>query len=399
MKGLKYILGLIILMFFAIELAGQNADVFIGGTSLHIDGIMCLQGSLYNESVDEVRMPGEMCFINSGENEIEFGNASTIGGLFSFKGNNNTYLSIPSLTVENILVDITDGNLLLNGELRINESLHLLKAKILTETGGEIIIDNDSESSLICSTNKENQSYLAVGLTRAVQPGSTYTFPVGTDNSYHPILLSGFSDSDHLKVSYTKDLDEAWKTGSGNDEVVFPFSGGWLLEDDGFDVKFTASASMLDDNAEIITDDLAGFFLSNPHDYREEPIIDDNLTLSNDFYLKGSSDINSGYYSLIELGSNGPDVRDTNMNLVNTLIVGQTGPTNFIIENLDEYNYVKIKFYDTWGRLIFNSDKYQNDMDARNYPDGTYYYNLEAELKETEEIIIKNDVVEVIRVQ
>jgi gliding motility-associated-like protein len=48
----------------------------------------------------------------------------------------------------------------------------------------------------------------------------------------------------------------------------------------------------------------------------------------------------------------------------------------FFIENLEAFKDVTLKIFNRWGRLLYESDNYQNTWDGGNAPDGTYFYVL-----------------------
>ena len=48
----------------------------------------------------------------------------------------------------------------------------------------------------------------------------------------------------------------------------------------------------------------------------------------------------------------------------------------FVIENLEGFKNVSLKVFNRWGRLLYQSDDYQNTWDGGNATDGTYFYVL-----------------------
>ena len=48
----------------------------------------------------------------------------------------------------------------------------------------------------------------------------------------------------------------------------------------------------------------------------------------------------------------------------------------FVIENLEGFKNVSLKIFNRWGRLLYQSDDYQNTWDGGNATDGTYFYVL-----------------------
>jgi gliding motility-associated-like protein len=48
----------------------------------------------------------------------------------------------------------------------------------------------------------------------------------------------------------------------------------------------------------------------------------------------------------------------------------------FVIENLEAFNNVRLKIFNRWGRLLYQSDDYKNTWNGGNATDGTYFYVL-----------------------
>jgi gliding motility-associated-like protein len=48
----------------------------------------------------------------------------------------------------------------------------------------------------------------------------------------------------------------------------------------------------------------------------------------------------------------------------------------FVIKNLEAFKNVSLIIFNRWGRLIYQSDDYQNTWDGGNATDGTYFYVL-----------------------
>lgn len=46
----------------------------------------------------------------------------------------------------------------------------------------------------------------------------------------------------------------------------------------------------------------------------------------------------------------------------------------FTLINLDDYPAPSVKIFNRWGKLVYESDAYQNDWDGDNLNEGTYYY-------------------------
>ncbi len=49
----------------------------------------------------------------------------------------------------------------------------------------------------------------------------------------------------------------------------------------------------------------------------------------------------------------------------------------FVIKNIDKLESAHLRIYNRWGKLVFETDHYQNDWDGSNSPDGVYYWHLD----------------------
>ncbi len=70
--------------------------------------------------------------------------------------------------------------------------------------------------------------------------------------------------------------------------------------------------------------------------------------------------------------------------------------TRFTIRNLNtKYTKVKLSIYNSWGKRIYQSQNYQNEFDARKYPEGTYYYQVHYTQNGVNEEMYKNSFFEI----
>ncbi len=60
-----------------------------------------------------------------------------------------------------------------------------------------------------------------------------------------------------------------------------------------------------------------------------------------------------------------------------------------VIKNLDKYADNNLLIADRAGKIVYDKNSYQNDWDAQNLPDGTYYYILSYKNKNNSKGVIK----------
>jgi len=128
---------------------------------------------------------------------------------------------------------------------------------------------------------------------------------------------------------------------------------------------------------------------------------------------KDSKNLNSNFsFSLIDsinrnqrmvLVDNQKNILITNLenagkdDWVNFISLSDGANSHFIIHDITKYKKIKLTIYNSWGKKVYKSDNYQNDFDALNYPEGTYYYQAYCTLIDTVEEICKNSFFEVKR--
>ncbi|WP_461632510.1 T9SS type B sorting domain-containing protein [Labilibaculum euxinus] len=375
---------------------GQNADFCIGDVDLFVGESLCLQGSLFDKSDAMFKLEAELCFRNAIENELLLLSGSDISlGSFCFKGSADSYLKLADADCLSLELNMSDSDLFLSGELTLTDRLSLFAGRVLADGDGQVNLNNSSESSLIFNNVKNNASYLGVKLSRAVFEGGEYVYPVGDESSYHPFVISYLSADANVSVTYSTNYDEMWSDVTNNYNYEFSFSGAWQVDDDGVGVNFTPQLSKLTADGKVVDDNLAVFYVADPWDPLGRPVVDYSPVHTSEYMLGLSKKNFSGLYSLVKsdygLSPEGDDIY-----LVNAIVANQNSPSYLIVPDLDRYQRVSMEVYDSWGRLVFVNKEYSNDFNCRDFPSGTYYYHLQALLKNGVEII-KDDMVEVIR--
>jgi hypothetical protein len=387
---LLFLVGLVSVLF------AQNADLCLKDIDLVINDNCCLQGSFYDESDGGLQLRAELCVLNSNVNEIVFSSGSdVVGAQLCFKGSANSFLEGNGLNFESLELGMSGADLYLNGGLSLCSRLLLFSGRVLDDGAGSIKLTDPSETSLIFNNVKNNSSYLAATLSRAVLPGREYYYPVGDEVSYHPFVASEFEAANQVSLSYSSSLDEQWADVTGNADVRFPFSGAWVVEDDGLGASFMARMSKLDKEANVVEGSMDALYATNPPAFFEDPIFERSLLETDGYFLSTTQKQGTGMYSLIE-SNYGLTPEKDDIELVNTIVVDQTSETYFIVPEAEKYQRIEIAVYDSWGRVIFTSNEYVNDFNCRDYPSGTYYYHMNAVLLDGSKIV-KDDIIEVVR--
>ncbi len=390
----RYIL--IIILFNTYLSYGQGVDLFIKDVGIIIKGGVCLQGDFFDESNGGLTVVGDLCFKNLSENEFVFSSRSDYAKTqLCFKGSANSYLEADNVSFMSLELNMPDSDLYLSGDLSLSNSLSLFSGRVLHGSyEGEVSLTNSSESSIVFNNVKNNTSYLAVKLNRAVVPGNEYYYPMGDEKAYHPFIISDIDVENNIKLSYSPTLDEEWADATGNNDFVFPTSGAWLVENNGFETSFKTSLSIVDDAGLELDEKHALFYVSDPPIYSANSVVDRDVKFENSYMRSGLRN-GAGLYALVE-SKFGVTPEGDDINLVNTIVVNNTFPSCFIIPEMSKYKRIEFKVYDSWGRVVFSSKEYANDFNCKNYPNGTYYYHMIAILLDGKEIV-KDDIIEVVR--
>ena len=375
------------------QIHGQGGDIFIKSADIHIKGIICLSGDFIDESDGKLSLDGELCFFNSTENEVSFSLDSELQeALINFKGNAESTLYANGARIRDLQLDIPGADLYLNGELQIDGSLSLFNGRIFTDENNPIYLSNPSESAIIFNNAIDNTSFIIGQLKRKVSPESIYDFPLGNETTFHPIRLSAFEGDGVAQVTYNSDIEAEWRTSYPDSKFVFP-TGGWILETEG--LSYQPDLSLADKNGELLDQKYAILYSNDYPFFQTEPFIDRNASLKEEFYLESKEQLSSGMLTVVE-SNFGYLSKENDIELVNTIVVKDNAESHFIIPGLEDFQFIKLKVYNSLGGLIFSSDNYMNNLDFRKYNDGTYYYYLNALTKDGNSIK-KSELIEVVR--
>jgi hypothetical protein len=75
--------------------------------------------------------------------------------------------------------------------------------------------------------------------------------------------------------------------------------------------------------------------------------------------------------------------------LINFIYVGADNQTKFEVPSSGDFSNIRLNVYNRLGGLVFKGDHYGSEFDARDYPDGTYFYELTLE-KDNKRSFIRN---------
>jgi hypothetical protein len=394
---MKYFGLLFIILFFAFRLNAQSNSLVVEDVGFTVKGEICIDGSL-NDKTGDVDVDGDIYFKNNSQCDVILNaNSNYAKANFHLNGVDDIYMYANSVEIRSLYMNQVGADLFLADELEVKSQITMLRGLIRGAENAEVSLLNPAESAIIFNDVRTNDSYFCTKLTRLLLPNVKYVFPLGDSDSYHPVMISEVDKTASISVLYSNDLDEQWRDEMKNVSAEFPFSGAWVIDDDGFESKFKLYLSCLDDKKEVLDLSVAQIKSKQPFVFQEQPEITYSLYGYKDFY-KSTNEISMlGVYSLIkkELGLN---KAEDDIVLVNVLVGDSGNKTKFKVTELEKFVSVNLKVYDSWGRMVYLNDNYDDSFDAMDFPEGTYYYHLVGETKEGK-MIRKNDILEIIKVK
>ena len=305
-------------------------------------------------------------------------------GSYFFTGNGDFYIGGDFQNrLSNIYIDKSDGaRIYLESNLAVTDTLYLLSGKV--ETGSEhfLIVQNRDNRSLRLSDYRgfNNQQYIIGNLRRFVAKDSSYIFPVGLQSTYFPLTIENvLDDAQSLDVTFKEDVplngDVNFQLGLYNFQDLNQ-TGAWKVNSD-----VTSSSGYMNLNAYLFdfmeksrleTNMFGLVFNKDPKGNFDEWTLEGNYDLPGRPSRLANSDstllFNTnkfGYYTLATA-----DITK----LINFIAPGGGRESRFIIPSIERYETTELIVYNAMGRQIFKDKPYKNNLDMKDYKDGTYYY-------------------------
>ena len=190
-----------------------------------------------------------------------------------------------------------------------------------------------------------------------------------------------------------------WNTGSVDDSIFVSEGIYWVdvTTAAGCFGSDTATVYLVEPTANYVSDPATTALVNTIVQFNDSSLVSPLSPLSNVFWDFGdgatSTDLNpnhvyadTGTYTVTYAIINEEGCTDTitkNIKIIDKVIIPNAFSPNgdnvndlFFIENLEAFKNVTLKIFNRWGRLLYESDNYQNTWDGGNAPDGTYFYVL-----------------------
>lgn len=375
----------------------ESADIIIyGDVRLYVDSAeqILVHGSL--SGIDGAVLENQGELILNVEDEYQSinnysSNAFFIGnGEYRFIGPGDIYVGGDfSNTFYNVTFEKEDGAyMILGSDFQVSNRLNLVRGRIETSDLYSLSLLNKSSDSLI-HEELSRDAFVFGRLRRYIRPGEEYQYPVGLSDTYFPLRINNSMEGvEYLDVEFR---DDVALDGYANHQAgLYNFgelnqTGAWNIVGE----KTPSSGSMdisayLFDFIEYSSLETNMFGLM----YNPNPgVVSDEWVLEGDFALPGMPTRREGsivteLFGAKNYGSYALTIGDITK-LINFISPGEDRETLFIIPGAvdDEtrgwkqrYEETELVVYNAMGREIYKSKPYLNDLDMKDYRDGTYYY-------------------------
>jgi len=384
---------LFILVIHTTHLFGQNSQSndedksIVVSTSFFVsdDAEVAIPGDLDIKYSNTFENNGRFCFSNDLESQLILPPGDLGSGSFIFAGIKRMELNVlgEQARIGSLTMDMPKGTLDLFGDFAIPNYLELISGIIDVKRNSTLLIDNPSDESVSFNNSPINKSYVSGFLSRQLVAGGTYQFPVGDNTGFHPFLIDKPEKSDLVRVSFDKGVPEEFNNYNQIKSLNVENSLGWRIESDSRTRNnFLSGLSILNTSLADKTSQLEIYYLSDFDFSASVLACKSNLQKSTigASYVYSSEPKSYGLYGFSKM---------LDVELVNFIYVGNDNKTNFEIPNFSDFSNLRLVVHNRLGSIIFKSDHYQNEFDARNYPNGTYFYELTLE-KDNKNSIIRN---------
>jgi hypothetical protein len=375
---MREITRVLVFMVFILILSGKSVfAVVVASLPDGEDKSVVIETSFYS-SVDltipenmDIRNPGIfqnsgiLYFTNKIPTQLFLASGNLGAGKFVFAGTADCNLTIPSLQarVGKLQMNMTGGMVNLSGELAIDEKMELKSGIIDVKSNSKLLIDNESSDAVTFADSPINKGYIHGFLTRKVSSGEKYLFPVGDAASFHPFMIGQPTSDDVMSVAFDAEVPDEIRSYLPASDNAIESSIGWRVKSDLAEQNtFLAGLSFLNTSFEKNASQLEVYSFSDI-DMNGSPV----ASMAKRPYIEANDYRSSGLYAFGKV---------LGVELVNFIYVASGNQTTFEIPDKDKYTNINLKVYNQLGNLVFEKDNYSSDFDARNFPEGTYFYTL-----------------------
>lgn len=328
---------------------------------------------------------GRLFFSSPFDSQITLSSGDLISSEFIFNGSNDYELFITGekLLIGKLTMNAQGATVSLNGNLVVKDSLNLESGIIKVNDESQLLVENSAVDAIKFNNSPINQGYVEGFLTRTVLAGKNYIFPLGDAGGYHPFSIDKADNPDVISVAFDSTVPDDCNTYNPNPVRMIENLIGWRVESESVDRNhFFAGLSIYNSTLADKISQLEIYYLSDL-DFKG------SITASSRKVLKSATD--ADFIMTSEMKSYGLYAFSQvfGKDLINFIYVGADNQTKFEVPSSGDFSNIRLNVYNRLGGLVFKGDHYGSEFDARDYPDGTYFYELTLE-KDNKRSFIRN---------
>lgn len=328
---------------------------------------------------------GRLFFSSSFDSQITLPSGDLVSSEFIFNGSNDYELFITGekLLIGKLTMNAQGATVSLNGNLVVKDSLNLESGIIKVNEESQLLVENSAVDAIKFNNSPINQGYVEGFLTRTVLAGKNYIFPLGDAGGYHPFSIDKADNPDVISVAFDSTVPDDCNTYNPNPVRMIENLIGWRVESESVDRNhFFAGLSIYNSTLADKISQLEIYYLSDL-DFKG------SITASSRKVLKSATD--ADFIMTSEMKSYGLYAFSQvfGKDLINFIYVGADNQTKFEVPSSGDFSNIRLNVYNRLGGLVFKGDHYGSEFDARDYPDGTYFYELTLE-KDNKRSFIRN---------
>lgn len=328
---------------------------------------------------------GRLFFSSPFDSQITLPSGDLVSSEFIFNGANDYELFITGekLLIGKLTMNAQGATVSLNGNLVVKDSLNLESGIIKVNDESQLLVENSAVDAIKFNNSPINRGYVEGFLTRTILAGKNYIFPLGDAGGYHPFSIDKADNPDVISVAFDSTVPDDCNTYNPNPVRMIENLIGWRVESESVDRNhFFAGLSIYNSTLADKISQLEIYYLSDL-DFKG------SITASSRKMLKSATD--ADFIMTSEMKSYGLYAFSQvfGKDLINFIYVGADNQTKFEVPSSGDFSNIRLNVYNRLGGLVFKGDHYGSEFDARDYPDGTYFYELTLE-KDNKRSFIRN---------
>lgn len=385
---LLLLVGFVVLWGVKFGLAGEvstnDGSISIKDVSISVSSgaSVCFTGGLSVTGSGGIVNSGTIWFANSGSAELTLPSSYLGDGLFVFSGKGDCTIAGGSY-LANLSMQTSGGNLFLNDNLTVVKSLEL-KSGLIDASDAKLILESNLPAALDFNNILSSNSYVLGTFERNVMQSSSYFFPVGGVDGFHPFFVQNPVASGTVSVGYDSSVSQTWSSVVQAASFTIEDIGGWRVNSS---FEFVPGISLISKNQELLTGaDYSILYAQDENTFPTGYTWDQSTLPTDNFYIIGAQRLGAGIYALASQG---------NMRLINFAYDSGSNDNYFEIPEISNYSRVELMVYNRWGVLVYSNRNYYNDFNCDDYPQGTYFYELK--LYQGESVKLVRNIIEIKR--